>query len=92
MFLTQGNKTVQAATTDKLQKIADSTEELGAQKLNRQQREAVASVLVGAGGGRYPLTLFGPPGTGKTVTLVECALQVSSLDFRVASCSGFIEM
>ena len=59
-----------------LHRKAGSLEELGAQKLNSQQREAVAAVLVGAGGGRHPLTLFGPPGTGKTVTLVECALQV----------------
>lgn len=44
--------------------------------LNLEQRHAVASVLCGAGGGT-PFALFGPPGTGKTVTLVECALQVS---------------
>ncbi|KAL0043157.1 hypothetical protein WJX79_010911 [Trebouxia sp. C0005] len=62
----------------KMQRKAGFLDELGAQKLNSQQREAVASVLVGAGGGRHPLTLFGPPGTGKTVTLVECALQVYS--------------
>ena len=61
----------------KLHRKAGFLEELGAQKLNSQQREAVASVLVGAGGGRLPLALFGPPGTGKTVTLVECALQVA---------------
>ena len=60
-----------------LHQQADSIQELGAQKLNSQQREAVASVMVGAGGGRFPLALFGPPGTGKTVTLVECALQVT---------------
>ena len=68
----------------KMHRKAGFLVELGAQKLNTQQREAVASVLVGAGGGRRPLALFGPPGTGKTVTLVECALQVSSLH-RTAS-------
>lgn len=62
-----------------MKKRATSLRELGAKKLNRQQQEAVGAVLVGAGGGQYPLALLGPPGTGKTVTLVECALQVSSI-------------
>lgn len=61
---------------EKLHRRAASLSQLGAKKLNRQQQEAVASVLEGAGGGAYPLALLGPPGTGKTVTLVECALQV----------------
>ncbi|KAL3141854.1 hypothetical protein ABBQ32_004519 [Trebouxia sp. C0010 RCD-2024] len=69
-------KDVQVPTVGKLQRKAGFLEELGSQKLNSQQRQAVASVLVGAGGGTLPLALFGPPGTGKTVTLVECALQV----------------
>ena len=77
----QAAKDVQAPTVGKLQSKADSLEELGSQKLNSQQRQAVASVLVGAGGGTRPLALFGPPGTGKTVTLVECALQVTISTF-----------
>ncbi len=72
----QDSNSEQLPSLKKMQKKARLLKELGAQKLNSQQREAVASVLVGAGGGRRPLTLFGPPGTGKTVTLVECALQV----------------
>ena len=76
----QAAKDVQA-TVGKLQSKADSLKELGSQKLNSQQRQAVASVLVGAGGGTLPLALFGPPGTGKTVTLVECALQVTISTF-----------
>lgn len=73
----QAMKGVQAPGVGKLHREADFLEELGSQKLNSQQRQAVASVLVGAGGGGLPLALFGPPGTGKTVTLVECALQVT---------------
>ena len=72
----QGAKPDQLPSLRKMHRKAGFLDELGAQKLNSQQREAVASVLVGAGGGRHPLTLFGPPGTGKTVTVVECALQV----------------
>lgn len=73
----QAAKDVQVPSVGKLQRKAGFMEELGSQKLNSQQRQAVASVLVGAGGGSLPLALFGPPGTGKTVTLVECALQVT---------------
>lgn len=54
--------------------VAGRIREAGARTLNAEQRLAVASVLAGAGGGT-PFALFGPPGTGKTVTLVECALQ-----------------
>lgn len=57
---------------------ASSITEQGARQLNTEQRTAVASVLLGAGG-PVPYALFGPPGTGKTVTLVECALQVCPL-------------
>ena len=73
----QATEGMQAPGVDKLHEKAGFLEELGYQKLNSQQRQAVASVLVGAGGGTLPLALFGPPGTGKTVTLVECALQVN---------------
>ena len=49
--------------------------ELGQQRLNEEQRVAVASMLLGVAGAR-PFALNGPPGTGKTVTLVEMGLQV----------------
>ena len=58
-----------------MQQRADAISERGARTLNAEQRLAVAAHLCGAGG-RVPFALFGPPGTGKTVTLVECALQV----------------
>jgi hypothetical protein len=57
---------------------AASIREIGPRQLNMEQRSAVASILLQAGG-RAPYALFGPPGTGKTVTLVECALQVDCM-------------
>lgn len=64
----------QLPTLSEVQQCADGISERGARTLNAEQRLAVAALLCGAGG-RVPFTLFGPPGTGKTVTLVECALQ-----------------
>jgi hypothetical protein len=49
--------------------------ERGAQRLNAEQRRAVAALVCGAARAA-PYALNGPPGTGKTVTLVEAALQV----------------
>jgi flagellar biosynthesis GTPase FlhF len=57
---------------------AASIQEKGSRQLNSEQRVAVASVLLQAGG-PVPYALVGPPGTGKTVTLVECALQVGGM-------------
>lgn len=45
------------------------------QKLNAQQRQAVQMVVRGASG-RRPYLIWGPPGTGKTSTVVEAAAQV----------------
>lgn len=42
--------------------------------LNEEQRECVAEILKKAGG--PPYLIHGPPGTGKTVTVVEAILQV----------------
>ena len=59
-----------------VQAVANGFQEVGRCRLNAEQRLAVASVMSRAGVD-MPFALFGPPGTGKTVTLVECALQVS---------------
>ncbi|KAI7838701.1 hypothetical protein COHA_007499 [Chlorella ohadii] len=60
---------------DDVAAAAAGMQERGRQRLNGEQRTAVAAVVCGAGRA-YPYALFGPPGTGKTVTLVECALQL----------------
>ena len=45
--------------------------------LNVEQRQAIASILLGAGSkSSSPFCIFGPPGTGKTVTLTECVFQL----------------
>ena len=43
--------------------------------LNSRQKAAVTRIL-GAQCSHTPYIVFGPPGTGKTVTLVEAVLQV----------------
>eukprot|EP00891_Asterochloris_glomerata_P007086 jgi/Astpho2/7086/Aster-x1407 len=58
-----------------VQQKARAMTELGQQHLNEEQKVAVASMLLGVAGAR-PFALNGPPGTGKTVTLVEMGLQV----------------
>ena len=46
---------------------------------NPEQRAAVSAIVAGRSG-RVPYLVFGPPGTGKTVTLVEAIKQVWTLD------------
>ncbi|KAL4522814.1 hypothetical protein Ndes2437A_g07565 [Nannochloris sp. 'desiccata'] len=46
--------------------------------LNTEQRHAVAALIAGAGRAS-PYALHGPPGTGKTVTMVSAALQLLSI-------------
>lgn len=55
-------------------RTADSLSLAGGVPLNLHQRLAVSTLLAG-GGVAAPYVLFGPPGTGKTVTLVEAVLQ-----------------
>lgn len=45
---------------------------------NKEQKTAVENIL-NCKSGKAPYIVFGPPGTGKTVTIVEAILQVINL-------------
>lgn len=45
---------------------------------NLEQRNAVLHIVAGSSK-PAPYIVFGPPGTGKTITLVEAITQVTSL-------------
>eukprot|EP00884_Botryococcus_braunii_P022696 jgi/Botrbrau1/910/Bobra.0167s0026.1 len=51
-------------------------------ELNFEQKLAIASMLLKVGTGRFfcPIVVFGPPGTGKTATVIEAVLQVYRKD------------
>ena len=52
--------------------------------LNSEQQQAVQKILSGSSR-PAPYLVFGPPGTGKTVTLVEAIKQVSSTPWHFKS-------
>ena len=52
--------------------------------LNSEQQQAVQKILSGSSR-PAPYLVFGPPGTARTVTLVEAIKQVSSSSWRFTS-------
>ena len=53
-------------------------------KHNAEQKQAVENILAGTSK-PYPYLVFGPPGTGKTVTIVEAIKQVKYCWFGIRS-------
>ncbi|CAH0559688.1 unnamed protein product [Brassicogethes aeneus] len=54
---------------------------------NQEQKKAVSSILYNSSG-NVPYIVFGPPGTGKTVTIVEAILQLKrKTDKKILVCA-----
>lgn len=49
---------------------------------NKEQKQAVKNILAGTSK-PYPYLVFGPPGTGKTVTVVEAIKQVLGVHLKL---------
>ena len=72
------NYSLQPLAIDVERFAQDLRSEPGFEKLNTEQSRAVAAVVLGAGRAS-PYGLHGPPGTGKTVTLVAAALKLCAV-------------
>jgi len=53
---------------------------------NKSQKKAVKSVVKGCHG-NAPYLIFGPPGTGKTITMVECIKQIYCMSGTILACA-----
>ncbi|MFN0047891.1 MAG: IGHMBP2 family helicase [Cytophagales bacterium] len=67
----------------KPQSISKATEFNAAPKLNHSQNEAVSAIL----NNQDICIVHGPPGTGKTTTLVEAITQLSKFEKRILVCA-----
>lgn len=72
----------------RLEEVAATLSEHGTQRLNAEQRRAVAAMLCSSGDAIYALN--GPPGTGKTVCFTLCCVGIgTSVICRRAMCMPF---
>ena len=57
-------------------------------KINAEQKHAVAQIIAGCP--KFPFLLFGPAGTGKTMTIVEAVLQLVRQNETRARAAGLV--